>query len=110
LLAVRAVVLHARPCAPRRALDIPAPSASESASTRGRWSKGATDGVPMKRIILFVAGLGIIFLASVVQIFGTDWLSQACRNPACFHLEWLAVGIVLSAAAYIAWKVRGGRR
>jgi hypothetical protein len=44
--------------------------------------------VPMKRIILFVAGLGIIFLA--VQSFGTNWLGQACRNPACLHLEWLA--------------------
>jgi hypothetical protein len=65
--------------------------------------------VPMKRIILFVGGLGIIFLASAVQAFGTNWLGQACRNPACFHLEWLAVGIGLSTAAYIAWKVRGRR-
>jgi hypothetical protein len=64
----------------------------------------------MKRTILFVAGLGIIFLASAVQTFGTNWLGQACRNPACFHLEWLAVGFSLSAAAYIAWKARGGRR
>lgn len=46
--------------------------------------------VPMKRIILFAAGLGIIFLASAVQTFGTNWLGQACRNPACLHLEWLA--------------------
>jgi hypothetical protein len=64
----------------------------------------------MKRVILFVGGLGIILLASAIQAYGTNWLGQACRNPACFHLEWLAVGIGLSAAAYIAWKVRSGRR
>jgi hypothetical protein len=33
--------------------------------------------VPMKRIILFVPGVGIIFLASAVQTFGTNWLDQA---------------------------------
>jgi hypothetical protein len=58
----------------------------------------------MKRIILFVGRLGIIFLASAVQAFGTNWLGQACRNPACVHLEGLAVGIGLSTAAYIAWE------
>jgi hypothetical protein len=57
-----------------------------------------------KKLILFVAGLGIIFLASVVQTFGTNWLGQACPYPGpCFHWEWLAVGVVLSAAAYFAW-------
>jgi hypothetical protein len=98
--------------APQRALVPPhfGHERAGVASARGRWSKGATEGVPMKRIVLFVVVFGIIFLASAVQTFGTNWLGQACRNPACFHLEWLAVGIGLSAAAYIAWKVRGGRR
>jgi hypothetical protein len=63
----------------------------------------------MKGMTLFVAGLGIVFLASAVQTFGTNWLGQACPYPGpCFHPEWLAVGIGLSAAAYIAWKA-GGR-
>jgi hypothetical protein len=64
-----------------------------------------------KKLILFVAGLGIIFLASVVQTFGTNWLGQACPYPGpCFHWEWLAVGVVLSAAAYFAWKVVNNSR
>jgi hypothetical protein len=36
---------------------------------------------PMKNLILFVAGLGIVFLASAVQTFGTNWLGQACPYP-----------------------------
>jgi len=61
---------------------------------------------PMKGMILFVTGLGIIFLASAVQTFGTNWLGQVCPRPGpCFHPEWLAVGVGLSVAAYIAWKV-----
>jgi hypothetical protein len=64
-----------------------------------------------QKLILFVAGLGIIFLASVVQTFGTNWLGQACPYPGpCFHWEWLAIGVVLSAAAYFAWKVVSNRR
>jgi hypothetical protein len=64
----------------------------------------------MKGMILFVAGLGIIFLASAVQTFGTNWLGQVCLYPGpCFHPEWLAMGGGLSAAAYIAWKVHGRR-
>ena len=64
-----------------------------------------------KKLILFVAGLGIIFLASVVQTFGTNWLGQACPYPGpCFHWEWLATGVVLSAAAYVAWKVVNNSR
>jgi hypothetical protein len=60
---------------------------------------------PMKGMGLFAAGLGILFLASAVQTFGTNWLGQACSYPGpCFHLEWLAVGIVLSAIAYFVWK------
>ncbi len=65
----------------------------------------------MKAMILFVAGLGIIFLASAVQTFGTNWLGQACPYPGpCFHPEWLALGIGLSAVAYVAWKVHRSRR
>jgi len=65
----------------------------------------------MRGMILFVAGLGIIFLASAVQTFGTNWLGQACPYPGpCFRAEWLAMGAGLSAAAYIAWKLRGSRR
>jgi hypothetical protein len=65
---------------------------------------------PMKGMILFVTGLGIIFLASAVQTFGTNWLGQVCPYPGpCFRPEWLAVGIALSAAAYIAWKVDKSR-
>jgi predicted metal-binding membrane protein len=61
--------------------------------------------VPMKHLILFVAGLGLIFLASAVQTFGTNWLGQACPYPGpCFHAEWLVIGVALSAAAYFAWK------
>jgi hypothetical protein len=60
----------------------------------------------MKGMILFVTGLGIVFLASAVQTFGTNWLGQVCPRPGpCFHPEWLAVGVGLSVAAYIAWKV-----
>jgi hypothetical protein len=60
----------------------------------------------MRGIILFVAGLGILFLASAVQTWGTNWLGQACRYPGpCFHAEWLAAGLALSAAAYVAWRV-----
>jgi hypothetical protein len=65
---------------------------------------------PMKGIILFVTGLGIIFLASAVQTFGTNWLGQVYPYPGpCFHPEWLAIGVVLSAAAYIAWKIGRSR-
>jgi hypothetical protein len=65
----------------------------------------------MKAMILFVAGLGIIFLASAVQTFGTNWLGQACPYPGpCFHPEWLAMGAGLSAAAYIVWKLNRRRR
>jgi hypothetical protein len=61
----------------------------------------------MKRIILFVTGLGIIFFASAVQTYGTNRLGQGCRYPGpCFHPEWLAMGIGLSAVAYIVWKMR----
>lgn len=64
----------------------------------------------MKPIILLVTGLGIIFLASAVQTYGTNWLGQGCPYPGpCFHAEWLATGISLSAAAYIGWKVYGDR-
>ena len=65
----------------------------------------ASGEFPMKGIVLCVAGLGIVFLASAVQPFGTNWLGQVCPYPGpCFHPEWLAFGIALSAAAYIAWK------
>jgi hypothetical protein len=68
-------------------------------------------GFPMRALILFVAGLAMVFLASAVQTFGTNWLGQDCPYPGpCFRLEWLALGIVLSTAAYIAWKLRRGRR
>jgi hypothetical protein len=64
----------------------------------------------MKGMVLFVTGLGIVFLASAIQTFGTNWLGQACPYPGpCFHPEWLSVGVALSAAAYIAWKVDRGR-
>jgi hypothetical protein len=65
----------------------------------------------LERLILLVAGLGIIFLASAVQTFGTNWLGQACPYPGpCFHVEWFVIGVVLSGAAYFAWKlVNGGR-
>jgi len=60
----------------------------------------------MKGIILLVTGLGIIFLASAVQTFGTNWLGQTCRYPGpCFHAEWLTLGIGLTVVAYIAWKI-----
>jgi hypothetical protein len=66
---------------------------------------------PMRGMILFVAGLAMIFLASAVQTFGTNWLGQVCPSPGpCFHPEWLAFGIALAAAAYIAWKADGRRR
>lgn len=62
-------------------------------------------GFPMRGMILFVAGLAMIFLASAVQTFGTNWLGQVCPYPGpCFHPEWIAFGIALAAAAYIAWK------
>jgi hypothetical protein len=65
----------------------------------------------MRNAVLFVSGLAIVFLASSVQTFGTSWLGQVCPYPGpCFRPEWLALGIALAAAAYIAWRVeRGGR-
>ncbi|HSV21796.1 MAG TPA: hypothetical protein VLJ17_02065 [Xanthobacteraceae bacterium] len=35
----------------------------------------------MKRTILFLAGFGIVFLASAVQTFGKNWLGQVCPYP-----------------------------
>jgi hypothetical protein len=65
----------------------------------------------MKGMIFFVAGLAMIFLASAVQTFGTNWLGQVCPYPGpCFRPEWLAFGIALAAAAYIAWKTDRRRR
>jgi hypothetical protein len=47
----------------------------------------------MNGMILFVAGLAMIFLASAVQAFGTNWLGQVCRYPGpCLHPEWLGFG------------------
>ena len=67
--------------------------------------------IPMKGMILIATGLGIVFLASAVQTFGTNWLGQACPYPGpCFRPEWLGVGIGLSAAAYLAWKIHRRRR
>ena len=65
----------------------------------------------MRGTILFVTGLAMVFLASAVQTFGTNWLGQACPYPGpCFHPEWLGIGIALAAAAYIAWRAdRSGR-
>lgn len=64
----------------------------------------------MKGMILFITGLGIIFLASAVQSYGTNWLGQRCAYPGpCFHLEWLSLGIGLTAAAYFAWKMSAHR-
>ncbi len=65
----------------------------------------------MRGIILFAAGLGIVFLASAVQTFGKNWLGQVCPYPGpCFHPEWLTIGVALSAAAYVAWKLHRSRR
>jgi hypothetical protein len=65
----------------------------------------------MRSTVLFVMGLAILFLASAVQTFGTNWLGQTCPYPGpCFRPEWLAFGITLAAAAYIAWKYDRGRR
>jgi hypothetical protein len=61
----------------------------------------------MRGMFLCVAGFGLIFLASAVQTFGTNWLGQVCPYPGpCFRPEWLAVGISLCAAAYIGWRYR----
>src|ERR1700687_5102636 len=68
-------------------------------------------GFSMRGMIFFVAGLAMIFLASAVQSFGTNWLGQVCPYPGpCFRPEWLAFGIALAAAAYIAWRSDRGRR
>jgi hypothetical protein len=65
----------------------------------------------MRGMILFVAALAMIFLASAVQTFGKNWLGQVCLYPGpCFHPEWLAFGIALAAAAYIAWMADRRRR
>jgi hypothetical protein len=58
----------------------------------------------MNGIFLLVAGLGIVFLASTIQTYGTNWLGQECPFPGpCFHPAWLAIGVSLSAAAWIGW-------
>jgi hypothetical protein len=65
----------------------------------------------MRSAVLLVSGLAIVFLASSVQTFGTNWLGQECPYPGpCFRPEWLAFGIALAAAAYIASKFGRGRR
>jgi hypothetical protein len=65
----------------------------------------------MRSAVLFVMGLAILFLASAVQTFGTNWLGQPCAYPGpCFRPEWLAFGLVLAAAAYIFWRSDRGRR
>jgi hypothetical protein len=62
----------------------------------------------MRSARLFAMGLAIVFLASSVQ---TNWLGQTCPYPGpCFRPEWLAFGIALAVAAYIAWKFDRGRR
>jgi hypothetical protein len=62
-------------------------------------------------MILFFAGLAMIFLASAVQTYGTNWLGQICPFPGpCFHPEWLAFGGGLAAVAYIAWRFDHGRK
>jgi hypothetical protein len=51
----------------------------------------------MRGMIFFVAGLAMIFLASAVQTFGTNWLGQVCPYPGpCFRPKWLAFGIALT--------------
>ena len=35
----------------------------------------------MRSAVLFVMGLAILFLASAVQTFGTNWLGQTCPYP-----------------------------
>ena len=68
-------------------------------------------GLPMRGMIFFVAGLAMIFLASAVQTFGINWLGQVCPYPGpCFRPEWLAFGVVLAGAAYIAWRSDRHRR
>jgi hypothetical protein len=65
----------------------------------------------MRSAVLFAMGLAIVFLASAVQTFGTNWLGQVCPYPGpCFRPLWLALGIALAAAAYIAWKLDRGHR
>jgi len=65
----------------------------------------------MKRLSFFAAALAMIFLASAVQTFGTNWLGQVCPYPGpCFRPEWLAFGFALATAAYVAWKAGRRRR
>jgi hypothetical protein len=89
-------------------------------TTRVRAEFGRHDRVPgeipalessMRSAVLFAMGLAILFLASSVQTFGTNWLGQVCPYPGpCFRPEWLAFGLALAAGAYIAWKFDRGRR
>ena len=66
-------------------------------------------GLTMRAVIFFVGGVAMIFLASAVQTFGTNWLGQVCPYPGpCFRPESLAIGLAL--AAYIAWKSVRSRR
>ena len=65
----------------------------------------------MRSAVLLATGLAMVFLASSVQTFGTNWLGQTCAYPGpCFRPEWLAFGVALAAAAYVAWKLDRGRR
>jgi hypothetical protein len=85
---------------------VPAPQVSRTRETNRCNDRPNSGADPMKGMILFVTGLGIVFLASTVQTWGTNWLGQRCAYPGpCFHAEWLAMGAGLSAAAYIAWKM-----
>ena len=58
----------------------------------------------MKEAALFVAFVGLCFVASTIQPYGANWLGQRCDAGPCFYPEWLALGLVLLAAAYVAWK------
>jgi hypothetical protein len=65
----------------------------------------------MRSAVLFAMVLAIVFLASAVQTFGTNWLGQVCPYPGpCFRPQWLGLGVALAGAAYIAWKLDRGHR
>jgi hypothetical protein len=65
----------------------------------------------MRDSALIAMGLAIVFLASAVQVAGTNWLGQVCPYPGpCFRPEWLLFGLAIAGAAYVAWKFDRGRR
>jgi hypothetical protein len=44
-------------------------------------------------------------LASTIQYYGVNWLGQACNAGPCFHPQFLGLGLILLAIAFLTRKI-----